>query len=148
MHFDENEPKIEVPKSLQEMHIEDNKNINSREPKEHMKKNLNEIIEKAVKVRQEKILFDVDNMFLLEGNLQRTIYLREKEALLKLKLTKTREQESTDRAKGYFADFGISESNKPQKKQEPDQNETSSFPDYDLTAKSEEDAALKARIIQ
>ena len=85
-----------------------------------MKKNLNEIIEKAVKVRQEKILFDVDNMFLLEGNLQRTIYLREKEALLKLKLTKTREQESTDRAKGYFADFGISESNKPQKKQEPD----------------------------
>ena len=113
MHFDENEPKIEVPKFLQEMHIEENKNINSREPKEHMKKNLNEIIEKAVKVSQEKILFDVDNMFLLEGNLQRTIYLREKEALLKLKLTKTREQESTDRAKGYFADFGISESNKP-----------------------------------
>ena len=52
MHFDENEPKIEVPKFLQEMHIEENKNINSREPKEHMKKNLNEIIEKAVKVRQ------------------------------------------------------------------------------------------------
>ena len=73
--------------------------------------------------------------------------MREKEALLKLKLTKTREQESTDRAKGYFADFGISESNKPQKKQEPDQNETSAFPDYDLTSKLEEDAALKANII-
>ena len=101
------------------MHIEDNKQMHSKgEPKEHMKKNLNEIIEKAVKVRQDKILFDVDNQFILEGNLQRTIYLREKEALLKLKLTKTREQVSTDRAKGYFADFGISESNKPQKNQQ------------------------------
>ena len=54
-----------------------------------MKKNLNEIIEKAVKVRQDKILFDVDNIFLLEGNLQRTIYQSPNEALLKLKLTKT-----------------------------------------------------------
>ena len=112
MHFDENEPKIEVP-SANAMFIEESKDKGRNEPKEHMKKNLNEIIEKAVKVRQEKILFDVDNCFILEGNLQRTIYLREKEALLKLKLTKTREQESTDRAKGYFADFGISESNKP-----------------------------------
>ena len=56
-----------------------------------MKKNLNEIIEKAVKVRQDKILFDVDNIFLLEGNLQRTIYQSPNEALLKLKLTKTKE---------------------------------------------------------
>ena len=114
MHFDEQEPRIEVPRA-QDMVIEENKQTSKNEPKEHMKKNLNEIIEKAVKVRQEKILFDVDNCFILEGNLQRTIYLREKEALLKLKLTKTREQESTDRAKGYFADFGISESNKPTK---------------------------------
>ena len=116
MNFDDNEPQIKAP-DIREMVIEDNKAHQKDQHKtpDHMKKNLNEIIEKAVKVRQEKILFDVDNCFILEGNLQRTIYLKEREALLKLKLTKTREQESTDRAKSYFADFGISESNKLQK---------------------------------
>ena len=71
MHFDENEPKIEVPKNLKDMYIEDSNSMgnNKSEPKEHMKKNLNEIIEKAVKVRQEKIQYDEDNIFLLEGNL-------------------------------------------------------------------------------
>ena len=113
-----------------------------------MKKNLNEIIEKAVKVRQDKILFDVDNIFLLEGNLQRTIYQSPNEALLKLKLTKTKEQESTDKAKGYFADFGISESVKATVKPEEEENATSSFPDFDLFAKSDEDNAVKEEIVE
>ena len=69
MFFDGDDPRIEAPNPTQ-MHIEDNKQMHSKgEPKEHMKKNLNEIIEKAVKVRQDKILFDVDNQFILEGNL-------------------------------------------------------------------------------
>lgn len=72
------------------MHIEA---VQGQKPdaKNHMKKNLNEIIEKTVKVRQEKITFDVENTFLLEGNLQRTIHLKENEALLKIKLIKTKE---------------------------------------------------------
>jgi septum formation topological specificity factor MinE len=74
MQFNEHEPKIEEIKKVGDMCIEQNKQHDAKKSIEHMKKNLNEIIEKAVKVRQDKILFDVDNIFLLEGNLQRTIY--------------------------------------------------------------------------
>ena len=83
----------------------------------------------------------------MEGNLQRTIYQSPNEALLKLKLTKTKEQESTDKAKSYFADFGISESVKATVKPETIENATSSFPDFDLFAKSEEDTVLKEDIV-
>ena len=71
MNFDDNEPQIKAP-DAKEMVIESDKAHMKDERKatpDHMKKNLNEIIEKAVKVRQEKILFDVDNCFILEGNL-------------------------------------------------------------------------------
>ena len=97
MQFNEHEPKIEEIKRVNDMVIEQSKEANGKKSLDHMKKNLNEIIEKAVKVRSDKILFDVDNIFLLEGNLQRTIYQSPNEALLKLKLTKTKEQESTDK---------------------------------------------------
>lgn len=91
MQFNEHEPKIEEIKKVGEMCIEQRSQRDMKKSIDHMKKNLNEIIEKAVKVRQDKILFDVDNIFLLEGNLQRTIYQEPGEALLKLKLTKTKE---------------------------------------------------------
>lgn len=147
MQFNEHEPKIEEIKRVNDMVIEQSKEANGKKSLDHMKKNLNEIIEKAVKVRSDKILFDVDNIFLLEGNLQRTIYQSPNEALLKLKLTKTKEQESTDKAKSYFADFGISESVKATVKPETIENATSSFPDFDLFAKSEEDTVLKEDIV-
>ena len=66
--------------------------------------------------------------------------------MIKLKLTKTREQESTERAQRYFADFGKKDKKKLKNEFE-DNNETSSFPDYDLASKSEEDTKLKANII-
>ena len=69
------------------------------------------IIEKAVHMRQDKIFYNVDFRFMLEGNIKLVFDISDSNsAQIKLKLFETNEQQSTRVAKNFFSDFGISES--------------------------------------
>ena len=107
--------------------------------KEKVKTNLANIIEKAVQMRQEKIFYNVDFKFMLEGNIKLVFDISDsKSAQIKLKIYETNEQQSTRVAKNFFSDFGISESlsENTQHVQEQarrhEENETTFFPEFPL----------------
>lgn len=104
-----------------------------------MKTNLANIIEKAVSMRQEKIFYNVEFRFMLEGNIKLVFDISDsKSAQIKLKIYETNEQQSTRVAKNFFSDFGISESmtENSQHVQEQakrhEQQEATFFPDFQI----------------
>ena len=90
-------------------------------------------------MRQEKIFYNVEFRFMLEGNIKLVFDISDsKSAQIKLKIYETNEQQSTRVAKNFFSDFGISESmtENSQHVQEQakrhEQQEATFFPDFQI----------------
>ena len=73
--------------------------------------NLQTIIEKAIKLQIKKINLRQDNFFKLEGQIKNIFHTKESnQAMLRLRIQDTHAHQSTQQARGHFAEFGISSS--------------------------------------
>ena len=70
------------------------------------------IIQKAINLQHKKLLLYQDNFFRLEGNIKSIFYSKEADiAMLRLQIVDTHAYQSSQQAKGHFAEFGISSQN-------------------------------------
>ena len=74
--------------------------------------NLKTIIEKAMKLQLKKMNLRQDNFFKLEGQIKSIFHTKDANtAFLRLRITDTHAHQSTQQARGHFAEFGISSTN-------------------------------------
>ena len=74
--------------------------------------NLKTIIEKAMKLQLTKMNLRQDNFFKLEGQIKSIFHTKDANtAFLRLRITDTHAHQSTQQARGHFAEFGISSTN-------------------------------------
>ena len=102
-----------------------------------MQQNLKTIIEKAIHLQLKKINLRQDNFFKLEGNIGNIFHTKRTEAaMLRLRIQDTHAHQSTQQAKGHFAEFGISSSQNYNTFQKPQGGKTAdqiqSYPDQHL----------------